>query len=153
MPQVQPKRKIKAIFWTLSPIQRNVEAFRISTIEKVIYIYIYFFFRDVCAYRSSQARGQVGATAAGLCHSHSNTVSECVCNLHTAHGNAGSLTQWARPGIKPASSWLLVIFHVCYCWATIQTPKKLFYARKVICISSLHVINYKRETYTLLTFL
>ena len=28
-----------------------------------------------------------------------------VCNLH--HTNAGSLTHWARPGITPASSWML----------------------------------------------
>ena len=28
----------------------------------------------------------------------------------TAHGNAGSLTPWARPGIEPASSWILVRF-------------------------------------------
>ena len=28
----------------------------------------------------------------------------------TPHGNAGSLTNWARPGIKPASSWLLIRF-------------------------------------------
>ena len=26
------------------------------------------------------------------------------------HGNAGSLTHWARPGIKLASSWILVGF-------------------------------------------
>ena len=25
-----------------------------------------------------------------------------------AHGNAGSLTHWKRPGIEPASSWILV---------------------------------------------
>ena len=25
----------------------------------------------------------------------------------TAHGNAGSLTHWARPGIKPTTSWFL----------------------------------------------
>ena len=38
----------------------------------------------------------------------------------TAHGNAGSLTHWARPGIKPLTSWFLVGFvnH----WATIGTP-------------------------------
>ena len=37
-----------------------------------------------------------------------------------AHGNAGSLTHWARPGIKPLSSWMLVGFtnH----WATMGTP-------------------------------
>ena len=28
----------------------------------------------------------------------------------TAHGNAGSLTHWARLGIQPASSWMLVRF-------------------------------------------
>ena len=27
-----------------------------------------------------------------------------------AHGNAGSLTHWVRPGFKPASSWILVRF-------------------------------------------
>ena len=28
----------------------------------------------------------------------------------TAHGNAESLTHWARPGIEPTSSWVLVGF-------------------------------------------
>jgi len=28
----------------------------------------------------------------------------------TAHGNTGSPTQWARPGIEPESSWILVRF-------------------------------------------
>ena len=28
----------------------------------------------------------------------------------TAHGNAGFLTHWVRPGIKPASSWILARF-------------------------------------------
>ena len=28
----------------------------------------------------------------------------------TAHSNAGSPTHWARPGIEPASSWILVGF-------------------------------------------
>ena len=28
----------------------------------------------------------------------------------TAHGNAGSLTHWVRPGIEPATSWFLVGF-------------------------------------------
>ena len=33
----------------------------------------------------------------------------CVTYI-TAHGNTGSPTQWVRPGIKPASSWILVRF-------------------------------------------
>ena len=32
----------------------------------------------------------------------------------TAHGNAGPLTHWARSGLEPATSWLLVRF-VNYC--------------------------------------
>ena len=52
-----------------------------------------FFTAAPVAYRSSWARGWIRASAAGLCHSHSD-----------AYGNAGSLTHWARPGIKPASS-------------------------------------------------
>ena len=38
----------------------------------------------------------------------------------TAHGNARSLTHWARPGIEPASSWILV--RPLTCWATTGTP-------------------------------
>ena len=37
----------------------------------------------------------------------------------TAHGNGGSLTHWARLGIKPASSWILA---VCFCCTTTGTP-------------------------------
>ena len=37
-----------------------------------------------------------------------------VCDLH--HGNAGSLTHWGSPGIKPPSSWILVRFITS--WAT-----------------------------------
>ena len=41
-------------------------------------IYKCFFFKMAIpvAYRSSQARGQIGAVAVGLYHSHSNTGSE-----------------------------------------------------------------------------
>ena len=47
------------------------------------------------AYRSSQARGQVGAIVAGLYHCHSNTVSP---------------TYRLRPEIEPTFSWILVGF-------------------------------------------
>ena len=55
---------------------------------------------------SSQAKGWIGAAAAGLHHSHSN---------------AGSLTHWSRPGIDPMSSWILIRF--LSRWATMRTPK------------------------------
>ena len=42
----------------------------------------------------------------------------------TAHSNAGSLTHWVRPGIEPASSWILFIFITK--WATMGTPYFFF---------------------------
>ena len=57
------------------------------------------------AYGGSQARGWIGAAAASLHHSHSGAAS---ATYTTAHGNGGSLTCWARPGIEPTSSWILV---------------------------------------------
>ena len=45
------------------------------------------------AYGHSQARGQIRATAVGLCHSHSNTgIRAASVTYATAHGNTGSLT-------------------------------------------------------------
>ena len=38
----------------------------------------------------------------------------------TAHSNNGSLTHWARPGIDPPSSWIIVGF--VNCWALPGTP-------------------------------
>ena len=45
-----------------------------------------------------------------------------VCNLYytTAHSNAGSLTHWARPGVEPPSSWMLLRFFNH--WAMKGTP-------------------------------
>ena len=63
------------------------------------------------AYGSSQSRGEIRAIAAGLHHSHSNAGFQGMSATYTtAHGNAGSLTCWARPGIKAATSWILVGF-------------------------------------------
>ena len=38
----------------------------------------------------------------------------------TTHGNTRFLTHWVRPGMEPASSWILVGF--VNCWATKRTP-------------------------------
>ena len=67
-----------------------------KTIHKVGFFF--FFFSSlgkppmVCG--GSQARGQIGAVAAGLHHSHSNAKSKpCLLVTYTtAHDNAGSLT-------------------------------------------------------------
>ena len=82
---------------------------------KFIYLFICLFwlFKAVpTAYVSSQVRGPIGATAASLCHSHSNAgdLSHVSVARTTAHGNARSPTHWVRPGIEPTSSWVLIRF-------------------------------------------
>jgi len=54
----------------------------------------------------------------------------------TAHSNAGPLTHWARPGIEPVSSWILVGF-LTHC-ATTRTP--LFWVLFVSYISQNEII-------------
>ena len=59
----------------------------------------------LAAYGSSQARGRIGAAAASLHHSHSNTRSELQLPAYTtAHGSARSLTHCSKPGMETASS-------------------------------------------------
>ena len=74
-----------------------------------LFVSFCFLFRAApTAYDSSQARGQIGDTDANLHHSLSNAISGpylCYTPLLTAMPDP--LTQWARPGIKPASSWTL----------------------------------------------
>ena len=70
-------------------------------------LFVLLFRATGTAYGSSQARGGIGATAAGLHLSHSNVGSE-LCLWPTAGGNTGALTYWARPGIKSIFSQVLV---------------------------------------------
>ena len=73
--------------------------------------FFFFFFRAAyVVYGSFQARSQIGAAAAS--HSYSNAGSKpCLWPIsHTAYSNARSLTHWVRPGIRLASSRILVRF-------------------------------------------
>ena len=75
--------------------------------KRVLRFILKLFFRAIpVAYGSSQARGRVRATDAGLCHSHSNTGSQL--HLWPVPQLMGSPTRWARPEIESASSWILV---------------------------------------------
>ena len=78
----------------------------------ILFSFLFFFFAfwaAPVAYGRSQAGSPIRTTAAGLCHSHSNARAEL--HLHpTPQLTAGSLAHWARPGIEPASSWILVAF-------------------------------------------
>ena len=71
-----------------------------------------FFRATHAAYGGSQTRGQIGAVATRLHHSQSNARSiQATSTTYTsAQGKAGSLTHQGRPGIKPASSQILVTF-------------------------------------------
>ena len=86
------------------------------------------------AYGGSQARGWIGAVATGLRQSHSNASA----TYTTAHGNAGTLTHWARAGTEPETSWFLVGF-VNHCTTT-GTPflKKLFICLFILRLNLLH---------------
>ena len=66
----------------------------------------HFFRAALAACRRSQARGRIRVAAAGLRHSHSNTRSESYLH-HSLRQHEVSLTHRARPGIGPASSWIL----------------------------------------------
>ena len=77
-------------------MKKNVNIFWSLIMCPTLFYFIYYYYYYYCLSRaapkangSSQARGQIGAAAAGLRHSHSNT---------------RSLTHWARPGMEPTTS-------------------------------------------------
>ena len=92
-----PRRELPYFFSDdLSPLQLFCLPLPLTLHLVFILFYFILFFRVASeAHGSSQAKGQIGAAAAGLHHSHSN---------------ARSVTHWVRPGIKPASSWIPVGF-------------------------------------------
>ena len=98
-------------------------------------IYVLFFFLLFMAvptvYGSSHAGGQ-GSNRSYSCWPMPQPQQwriQAVSVTYTpAHSNARSLTHWARPGIEPASSWILVGFFNC--WAMKRTPYlHIFYCK------------------------
>ena len=74
--------------------QCQVAGYKINTHKSVAYIYICLFafsWAAPMAYGGSQAKGQIGTAAAGLCHRNEGIQAMSV-TYTTAHGNAGSLT-------------------------------------------------------------
>ena len=103
------------IFFTLFPFPNRAYYISLLDIFFYIIIIIILLFRAApMAYGGSQARSQIRAPAAGLHHSHSNTRSSV--NYATTHTNARSLTNWAKPGIEPTSSWILAGFVTHWAW-------------------------------------
>ena len=84
-----------------------------------VFLFVCLFRAASVAYGGSQAAGPIRAVAASLHHSHLGSEPH-LATYTTAHGNAKSLTHWARPRIEPVSSWMLVGF--VNLWATTETP-------------------------------
>ena len=83
-----------------------------------IFIFIFLFFlafrATLMAYGSSQARGGIGATSCWPTpQPQQHRIQAESPTYTTAHGNTESLTHRVRPGIEPASSWMLVRFVNC----------------------------------------
>ena len=94
-------------------------------IKEYFCLFLFFLFRAApMAYGSSQARGRTGAAAAaGLHHSHSTTSKLRLWHAPQFITKPDPLAHWVRPGIEPASSWILV--RLLTCRATTGTPKKI----------------------------
>ena len=101
---------------SLVPFRRFLRVGRKDLIWLFISWFFFFFFRAVpTAYGGSQARSQIGAIAASLHYSHSNSGSEPRLRP-TAHSNAGSLTHRDRICVLMDTS------QIHFCWATSGTP-------------------------------
>ena len=95
--------------WLISKIQTDVLKAQFHIVQKMFSFFIFFYFFIFLSfpelYGGSQARGLIRAIAASLCQIWATSATNT-----TTQGNTGSLTHWARPGIKPAASWFLVRF-------------------------------------------
>ena len=96
--------------------------------------FVFLLFRAVpVAHGNSQARGRIGAAAAGLYRNHSNMGQALSVTYTTAHSNTGFLTHWARPGIKPTSSSILV--RLINPWATKGIPVTLILNKQIMWLT------------------
>ena len=99
--------------------QLPISGYSIFFINKNIF---FSYFRAVpTAYGSFRARGQMGAAAAGLCHSHSKTRSKLRL-WSTPRPQQREITKWAQ-GSNPHPSWILVMFLIQR--ATMGTPTRI----------------------------
>ena len=79
---------------------------------KLNFCFVCLLFRAApAAYGGSQARKSNWSCSLQLIPQPEQCqIQTLVVTYTTAHGNARFLTHWARPGIEPASSWMLVRF-------------------------------------------
>ena len=73
------------------------------------FFFFFYFWATPTAYGSTQARDLIGASL----------------TYTTAHGNTRPLIHWARPGIEPESSWMLIRF-------VITEPRENYLFKRVV---------------------
>ena len=89
------------IFWNIYTQKKALE------FTNQVWQFFFFLRATPVAYEGFPARGLIRATAASLCHGHrqQHSIRAASATYITTHGNARSLIHWARPGIKPTTSW------------------------------------------------
>ena len=78
----------------------------------LIYFFLFFFSATPETYGGSQAKGLIRSNRSYSCwptpQPQQRQILAMSVTYTTAHSNARSLTHWARLGIEPSSSWMLV---------------------------------------------
>ena len=112
-----PRREAKVVAFSLACALRRWKS--------LFFLFFYFFlFRAApAAHESSWARGSNWSyTWKPTPEPQQRQIWAASVTFTAAHGNSRSLTRWARPRVKPASSWILAGFLTH--WATAGTPRK-----------------------------
>ena len=79
--------------------------------KELVSTFFFLFRATLVAYGGSQARGSSqSCSCQPMPQPQHRQIQAKSVTCTTAHGNAGSLTHWARPRIETASSWMLVRF-------------------------------------------
>ena len=99
-----------------------------------LFLFFSFFFllfrATPVAYGDSQARGPIGATAAGLHHSTATSGPSCICNLHHS--------SWQQQIFHPLSEArgrthnLKVPSWICFCGAMMGTPWRACFSKGIL---------------------
>ena len=109
------------------------ESIELGKMRNFIYFLCFIFFRVTpAAYGGSQARGWMGATAAGLHHSHSSAGSG-PCLQPTPQ-----LKCWILNPLSKGRDWTCILMDtswVCYCWVTMGTPYNRAFKQKLFLLS------------------
>ena len=116
--------------WILPPLFLTAEGSKLQRGFVCLFFGVFFcrFRVTLVAYWGSQARGRIGAIAAGLHHSHSTQGPSHVCGLHH------SPQQWWI--LNPLSEGrdrihnLMVPSQIHFCCTTTGTPREVFYQSK-----------------------